>query len=490
MIHKYPSINRPDSSTLITTKYDDIDIDPSQYHLKIQCPSHKYITPTLLSMESIDRTNIEPFGKIISLKIIKPWIHEIKPMADTGANINAISLQLAHAMYKKFIQSEQRSFRVRTGGGYISCKEYIPFSIKSQGVTLHDVKFYIIPDLPTDILVGSKLLTTLGYELAQLNPTTTTSYRHQREDLDALSDEDIESNPYPVKTKTLTSTSTPKAKISNRDPELTKFIQQQLSQNAQICAQNEFDIGKIRDSEFQIEFKNGINVQPIRCKEYPHNIRNVAEIERQLQLMIKMKLISPSESPWAFPTFIVSKKNGEARIVFDYRLLNAITKRMSYSLPSIEYLMQKFKGKKYTSSIDIKSGYWHIPIRKEDRPKTAFIFNNKVYERNVMPFGPTNAPPHFQKVMDKVFAGLEYVIVYMDDITIISESPQQHQQHLKEVFKRLMEYKIKIRPDKCSFAQESVEYLGFNVNGEGITIKPIYKDKIQNIPVPKTLNQL
>ena len=135
-------------------------------------------------------------------------------------------------------------------------------------------------------------------------------------------------------------------------------------------------------------------------------------------------------------------------------------------------------------------GYWHIPIRSSDRAKTAFIFNGNVYEWNVMPLSPTNAPPHFQKVMDDLFSDLDYVMVYMDDITIISESPQQHQQHLQEIFKRLGKYKIKIRPDKCTFAQDCVEYLGFIVDGNGIRIKPKYQDKIQNIPIPKTHNQV
>ena len=77
----------------------------------------------------------------------------------------------------------------------------------------------------------------------------------------------------------------------------------------------------------------------------------------------------------------------------------------------------------------------------------------------------------------------------MDDITINSETPQQHQQHLQGGFRCLGLYRIKIRPDKCAFAQDSVEYLGFIVDGNGIRIKPKYQDKIQNIPIPKTLNQ-
>ena len=477
------------------------NIDPTKIHDIFHYPS-SCITPSLLSMESINTTNtsLSQRGmKRISLEFIHPWSHIVHAIGDTGANINAISLHTAHKLYQYHIKTDRRSFRVRTGGGYISCQDYVKFTILSDGVYLKDIKFYIIPDLPFNYLIGRPILDQLGYDLTKVNPTTPLEYRHRREDLDALPDEDIVSNPYPIqpKSKTLSSTTTPDnnnhaldLKIADRNASLTDYIKTQLHNHSQICAQNEFDIGQIPESEFKIEFRENVDTTPIRCAEYPHNVKDVAEIERQLRLMIEMGFISRSDSPWRFPTFIVPKKNGEARIVFDYRKLNAITKRLAYSLPSIQQLMAKFKGKNWISTIDIKSGYWHIPIRQQDRCKTAFIFNGKVYEWNVMPFGPTNSPPHFQKVMDKIFDDLDFVMVYMDDITVISTTPEQHQQHLKEVFSRLGQYKIKIRPDKCAFAQERVEYLGFIVDGSGVSINPKYRDKIMNIPEPKSIPQI
>ena len=95
---------------------------------------------------------------------------------------------------------------------------------------------------------------------------------------------------------------------------------------------------------------------------------------------------------------------------------------MSNPLPSIQSLIDAFKGKHFISTIDMKSGYWHIPIKEEDRAKTAFVFNGKLYEWCYLPFGPTNAPPYFQKIMSEIFEDLEYVKVYLDDITIISNT--------------------------------------------------------------------
>ena len=381
-------------------------------------------------MESINTTYssyLKPGMGQTPITFTKPWSHSTTTTGDTGANINAISEDIAHRLYKSYIQEDRSAFRVRTCGGYITCQQYIPLEIESDGVRLHHNKFYIIPDLPFDYLIGRPLLTRLGYDLTKIHPTMPTEYHHQRENLDTVEDEDIVDDQYLVKplSKTTEPTPKPKPRINNSNPQLTKWINNALSNHTEICAKSEFDIGRIPSSEFKIEFLQSVDTTPIRCAEYPHNVKDIDEIERQLRLMKAMGLISRSELPWRFPSFIVPKKNGEARIVFDYRKLNAITKRLAYSLPSIPNLIAKFKGKKWISTIDIKSGCWHIPIRPQDREKTAFIFNGKVWEWNVMPFGPTNAPPRFQKVMDQIFDDLDYVMVYMDDITVLSSTPQQ-----------------------------------------------------------------
>ena len=332
---------------------------------------------------------------------------------------------------------------------------------------------------------------TLGWELINKNDM---EYHHHREELDVV-EEHMETLDYPRPTEKVTQTKTSilnlkNIKISNRNIQLKNFILKQLQHHHNIISSHEFDIGRIPNTVFHIKFKPNINTEPIQCPEYPHNMLHTDEIERQLKYLHKIGFIKPSISPWRFPTFIVSKKTGDARIVFDYRLLNIITESMSYPLPSIETLINKFYNKHYISTIDIKSGYWNIPLSSEDTPKTAFVFNGKLWEWCVLPFGLKNAPPFFQMTMNKLFHDMPYVIVYMDDITILSDDPIQHQQHLLSVFNRLNQYNIKIRIDKCAFAQRSVEYLGFNVDANGCHITNKYKSKIINIPTPNNKKQL
>ena len=101
-----------------------------------------------------------------------------------------------------------------------------------------------------------------------------------------------------------------------------------------------------------------------------------------------------------------------------------------------------------------------------------------------MPFGPTNAPSYFQHVMTKIFGDFKFVVVYMDDISILSKTIDEHIQHLKLVFQRLVEWDIRLRVDKCIFATNETQYLGFLINKFGISPTPKYKQKILNVPIP------
>ena len=159
-----------------------------------------------------------------------------------------------------------------------------------------------------------------------------------------------------------------------------------------------------------------------------------------MQQLIQYGFISRSLSSWASPTFVVPKKTGDWRIVFDYRKLNSVTKQIKYPIPNISLQWHKFRNKKYISTIDIKSGYWHIPVRKSDRKYLAFLFDGVLYEWNVMPFGPTNAPSYFQYTM-QTFQSFRFCYIF-NDITIVSETLEEHKKHLKEVFKILNHYKL------------------------------------------------
>ena len=122
--------------------------------------------------------------------------------------------------------------------------------------------------------------------------------------------------------------------------------------------------------------------------------------------MLRDGVISPSQSPWGSPITLVPKKDGTARFCVDYRALNAVTRKDRYPLPHIQDVFDTVGVGRIFTSLDLKSGYWQLPVAAEDRPKTAFVCHLGQFEYNRVSFGLTGAPAHFQRQMNRVLAPL------------------------------------------------------------------------------------
>ena len=190
--------------------------------------------------------------------------------------------------------------------------------------------------------------------------------------------------------------------------------------------------------------------------------------------------VQHSTSPWGAPVLFVPKKDGKLRLCIDYRGLNKQTIKNAYPLPRIDDLLDQLHGAKCFSKLDLKSGYWQIPIVKNDIPKTAFRTRYGHFEWKVLPFGLTNAPAIFMDQMHRIFSDLldKNVIVFLDDILIYSKTPEEHAAHLREVLCRLRQYKFFANMDKCKFWQKEVIFLGHRVSAEGLSME---EDKIKAI---------
>ena len=136
--------------------------------------------------------------------------------------------------------------------------------------------------------------------------------------------------------------------------------------------------------------------------------------------MLKARVIRPSHSDWTSPIVLASKKDGETRFCVDFRRLNEVTRKDAFPLPLISDLLDKFAAARYFTSLDLRTGFWQIRMKQEDAAKTAFLTRQGLYEFTVMPYGLTNAPATFQRLMNQVLAGLLWngVVVYIDDINI------------------------------------------------------------------------
>ena len=176
--------------------------------------------------------------------------------------------------------------------------------------------------------------------------------------------------------------------------------------------------------------------------------------------MIERGVIRSSNSPWSSPIVLAPKKDGDYRFCVDFRRVNSVTKKDAHPMPRIDEIIDQLGGARYFSTLDLASGYWQVPLREEDMEKTAFSVGANHYEFTVMPFGLTNAPATFQRMMGNILKGIKGCLVFMDDIIIFSDTWEEHQRILDEVFRRIRAAGLKIKRDKCQFAQESVKFLG------------------------------
>ena len=177
-----------------------------------------------------------------------------------------------------------------------------------------------------------------------------------------------------------------------------------------------------------------------------------------------------TQSAYASATVVARKKDTDGnytdfRQCGDYRPLNLETTLDRYPLPRIEDIFNAMKGATIFSKLDLRSGYHQMPLRPEDRCKTAFWGANRIlWERLEVPFALKNAPPYFQRRMDQELRDLPFTRCYIDDIVIWSRNMEEHLEHLEEVFRLLREAGLKVHPGKCVFGAESIDFLGHRIS--------------------------
>ena len=200
-----------------------------------------------------------------------------------------------------------------------------------------------------------------------------------------------------------------------------------------------------------------------KIKSYPMSPAEQEELDKLLTEHVAKGYLVLSKSPMASPVFFIKKKDGKLRLLQDYQRLNKITIKNRYPLPLAADIINRLTKAQYFTKFDVRWGYHNIRIREGDKWKGAIVTNRGLFEPRVMYFGMTNSLATFQALMNSVFADLiakGQVAVYMDDILIYSQNIKEHCLVVREVLKRLEHYDLYLKPEKCEFEQQSIEYLG------------------------------
>ena len=259
-----------------------------------------------------------------------------------------------------------------------------------------------------------------------------------------------------------------------------------------LFALQDHELGRTTRVKHRIHL-NDPNREPIkqRHRRVPHSMYE--EVKQHLKTMLECGVIQHSNSPWRSPVVLVRKSDGSLRFCVDYRKLNHLTRKDAYEIPCIEETLDSLHGSKYFSCLDLKAGYWQVAMHEDDKALTAFSCGPLgFYEFNVMPFGLSNSPATFQRLMEQCLGDLHLkkCLIFLDDIIVFSSTLEEHLENLQAVFQRLNEFGLRLKPSKCKFFREKVRYLGYVVSKEGIEVDPNKVEVLKQMKSPASVQEL
>ena len=207
---------------------------------------------------------------------------------------------------------------------------------------------------------------------------------------------------------------------------------------------------------------------PVSQKPYPIAVKHYEWVKDEIEKLLAAELIHTSHSSWSAPIIVVPKGDGGKRLIIDYRALNKVTRKFTWPMPKVEDIFSKLNRATYFTTLDLHTGYHHIPLDKSSIPKTAFNSPFRKYEYVKVPFRLAQAPAYFQELMTGILKDFPFAIAYLDNIIIFSKTPQEHLSHIHMVCKKLKSANLSMKKSKCSFFLKEIQYLGHILSATGI----------------------
>ena len=289
------------------------------------------------------------------------------------------------------------------------------------------------------------------------------------------------------------------SETERQDLLLEKWPQEQAEQACSLLKEyhdifslEKHDMGHTNATEHKIVLKDP-DTPPFKerfCRILPPQLDEVRE---HLKLMLDAGVIRPSNSPWCNAVVLVRKKDGSLHFCINFRKLNSLTVKDSHPLPHICETLESLAGAAHFSTFDMNSGFWQVPMAEESKQYTAFTLGSMgLYECESMPFELCNAPPTFQRLMQNCLGklNLTYCLIYLDDVIVFSDTPDEHLWRMRVVFDCLCKHGLKLKPSKCEIFKSEINYLAHHVSQKGVLPSKKNLESIAQCPPPDTYTKV
>ena len=372
-------------------------------------------------------------------------------------------------------------------------------------------KYENIPMALINLNEDEKIFLKRGEILGCLEPSSIEMNELIQEKYDDIGEEgERENESIPLEKKFITSPAEVNThrKMQLQDAEVTKENREKFrllcEEFEDIFSKSSSDIGKTPLITMDI---NTGDSPPVCQRPYNLPLKHREWVQKELETLEQAGVIVRSISPWASPIVVVPKKTepGEPprrRLCVDYRVINSLLPEVQKAhskakgiltlvpLPQIDHIYARLRGSQVFSTFDLRSGYHHMELSPEARAKSAFVAPLDKFEFTRCPFGLSQAPAYFQRLMNQVIKGLPFAFVYLDDVLIHSPDIETHLEHIRILFQRLRKADLKLKDSKCNYFKTHVQYLGHLVSGKGIKPLPEKLESVKKMPAPTTPKEI
>ena len=445
------------------------------------------------------------YAQINIRKSGKPKYRKLRTLLDTGASASVIASEFVNKL--KLTKADSAEWNTAAGNFVTrgTCKIQLQLPELSPTATIH-TKFHVHTGTlgNYDLIIGRELLEELGIDILYSSQQVVwpTQYAElPMKPIDCTATESFfvqdPTNVQQLEVERMSSILDAKYSPANLEKvvnDVSTIGTEDKTKLLALLQEHEllFDgtLGKWRGKPYHIDLKEGAT--PYHGKPYPVPKAYEETLKKELKRLVNIGVLKKvNRSEWAFPSFIIPKKDHTVRFINNLIELNKRIVRRPYPLPKISEMLLKLEGFQWATSLDLNMGYYHIRLDAESKKLCTLIFPWGKYEMQCLPMGLCNSPDIFQEKMSTLMEELNFVRTYIDDLLVITKSDfNDHLEKLDQVLQRISQAGLKINAVKSAFCQTELEYLGYWITREAVTPLPKKVQAILDIAQPKTKRQL